>query len=78
MQASQDGDVEMVKILCEASTKEEINHQSKVRHINNYTKPNTLLCRARGLPSPLLVEGTMKTLPEYWWSMVQMSTRRKM
>ena len=36
MQASQDGDVEMVKILCEASTKEDINHQSKV-HINNYT-----------------------------------------
>ena len=41
MQASQDGDVEMVKILCKASTKEEINHQSKVRHINNYTKPDT-------------------------------------
>lgn len=36
MQASQDDDMEMVKILCEDSTKEEINHQSQV-HTNNQT-----------------------------------------
>ena len=43
MQASQDGDVEMVKILCEASTKEDINHQSKVC-IDNYTKHLMIHC----------------------------------